>query len=74
LGRTLRCRSYADYRLRQEDDAITQAENKGVAEGVAALGIAETKASAGEGSIQGLPIDELRGVHEYAMDCNSGQF
>jgi len=57
------------------DDAITKAEKKDVAKGVAAPGIAETKAIAEEGFVYGLPIVMNYAVmYEYAIDRNSGQF
>ena len=59
----------------KKDDAITQAEKKDVAKGVAAPSIAETKAIAEEGFIYGLPIVMNYAVmYEYAVDTNSGQF
>ncbi len=45
-----------------KNDAVTQAEKKDVASGIAAPGIAETKAIAEEGFIYGLPI-----VMNYAV-------
>ena len=58
-----------------KNDAISQAEKKDKATGVAAPGIAETKAIAEEGFIYGLPIVMNYAVmYEYAVDKNSGQF
>jgi hypothetical protein len=57
------------------NDAVTQAEKKDVAAGVAAPSIAETKAIAEEGFIYGLPIVMNYAVmYEYSVDRNSGQF
>jgi len=59
----------------KKDDAVTQAEKKDATKGVAAPGIAETKAIAEEGFIYGLPIVMNYAVmYEYAVDKNSGQF
>jgi hypothetical protein len=59
----------------KKDDPITQAEKKDVAEGVAAPGIAETKAIAEEGFIYGLPIVMNYAVmYEFAVDTKSSQF
>ena len=59
----------------KNDDPIAQAEKKDVAKGIAAPGIAETKAIAEEGFIYGLPIVMNYAVmYEYAVDRNSGQF
>jgi hypothetical protein len=59
----------------KKDDAISQAEKKDVAKGIAAPGIAETKAIAEEGFIYGLPIVMNYAVmYEYAVDKNSSQF
>jgi len=59
----------------KKDDPIAQAEKKDVAKGVAAPGIAETKAIAEQGFIYGLPIVMNYAVmYEYAVDKNSGQF
>ena len=58
-----------------KDDAISQAEKKDAAKGVAAPGIAEVKAIAEEGFVYGLPIVMNYAVmYEYAVDRNSGQF
>jgi hypothetical protein len=59
-----------------KNDAISQAEKKDRAKGgVAAPGIAETKAIAEEGFIYGLPIVMNYAVmYEYAIDRSSGQF
>jgi hypothetical protein len=57
------------------DDPIAQAEKKDAAKGIAAPGIAETKAIAEEGFIYGLPIVMNYAVmYAYAVDKNSGQF
>ena len=57
------------------NDAISQAEKKDKAKGVAAPSIAETKAIAEEGFIYGLPIVMNYAVmYEYAVDKGSGQF
>ncbi|MGH7306696.1 MAG: DUF1254 domain-containing protein [Candidatus Rokuibacteriota bacterium] len=57
-----------------KNDAISQAE-QARAKGVAAPGIAETKAIAEEGFIYGLPIVMNYAVmYEYAVDRSSGQF
>ncbi len=59
----------------KKDDAVAQAEKKDVAKGIAAPGIAETKAIAEEGFIYGLPIVMNYAVmYEYAVDKKSGQF
>jgi hypothetical protein len=59
----------------KKDDSVAQAEKKDAAKGVAAPGIAETKAIAEEGFIYGLPIVMNYAVmYEYAVDRNSGQF
>lgn len=59
----------------KKDDPIAQAEEKDAAKGIAAPGIAETKAIAEEGFIYGLPIVMNYAVmYEYAVDRNSGQF
>src|SRR6266487_6862791 len=58
-----------------KNDAISQADKKDRAKGVAAPGIAETKAIAEEGFIYGLPIVMNYAVmYEYAVDKNSGQY
>src|SRR5258708_40192213 len=58
-----------------KNDAISQAEKKDRAKGVAAPGIAETKAIAEEGFIYGLPIVMNYAVmYEYAVDRSAGQF
>lgn len=57
------------------NDAISQAEKKDAAKGVAAPSIAETKAIAEEGFIYGLPLVMYYQImYEYAVDRNSGQF
>ena len=59
----------------KKDDAVTQAEKKDVAKGVAAPSIAEVKAIAEEGFIYGLPIVMNYAVmNEYAVNRDSGQF
>ena len=59
----------------KKDDPIAQAEKKDAAKGVAAPGIAETKAIVEEGFIYGLPIVMNYAVmYEYAVDKNSGQY
>ena len=58
-----------------KNDTISQAEKKDVATGVAAPGIAETKAIAEEGFIYGLPLVMNYAVmNEFAVDTKSGQF
>src|SRR5882672_9227853 len=58
-----------------KDDAISQAEKKDAAKGIAAPSIAETKAIAEEGFIYGLPIVMNYAVmYEYAVDTKSSQF
>jgi len=57
------------------DDAISQAEKKDVAKGVAASSVAETKAIAEEGFIYGLPLVMNYAVmYEFAVDTKSKQF
>lgn len=59
----------------KKDDAISKAEQADKKAGIAAPGIAETKAIAEEGFIYGLPIVMNYAVmYEYAVDRNSGQF
>ena len=59
----------------KKDDPIAQAEKKDVAKGVAAPGIAETKAIAEEAFIYGLPLVMNYAVmYEYAVDAKSSQF
>jgi len=59
----------------KKDDPIAQAEKKDAAKGVAAPGIAETKAIAEEGFIYGLPLVMNYAVmYEYAVDTKSSQF
>ena len=59
----------------KKTDSVAQAEKKDVAQGVAAPGIAETKAIAEEGFIYGLPIVMNYAVmYEFAVDKNSGQY
>ena len=59
----------------RQDDPIAQAEQRGVAKGVAAPGIAETRAIAEEGFIYGLPIVMNYAVmYEFAVDRGSSQF
>src|SRR6267142_5897512 len=58
-----------------KDDAISQAEKKDAAKGIAAPSIVETKAIAEEGFIYGLPIVMNYAVmYEYAVDTKSSQF
>ena len=58
-----------------KNDAISRAEKKDRAKGVAAPGIAETRAIAEEGFIYGLPIVMNYAVmYAYAVDRSSGQF
>ena len=59
----------------KEDDAISQAEKKDVAKGVAAPSIEQTKAIAEEGFIYGLPLVMNYAVmNEFAVDTKSSQF
>jgi hypothetical protein len=59
----------------KKGDAISAAEQADKKAGIAAPGIAETKAIAEEGFIYGLPIVMNYVVmYEYAVDRNSGQF
>jgi hypothetical protein len=59
----------------KEDDAVSKAGKKDATKGVAAPGIAETKAIAEEGFIYGLPIVMNYAVmYEYAVDKSSSQF
>jgi len=59
----------------QKDDAISLAAQADKQAGVAAPGIAETKAIAEEGFIYGLPIVMNYAImHEFAIDKDSGQF
>jgi hypothetical protein len=59
----------------KKDDAISQAEKKDVAKGVAAPGIEQTKAIAEEGFIYGLPLVMNYAVmNEFAVDTKSSQF
>jgi hypothetical protein len=59
----------------QKGDAVTEAKQADKAAGIAAPGIAETRAIAEEGFIYGLPIVMNYAVmYEYAVDRNSGQF
>jgi hypothetical protein len=58
-----------------QTDAISSAEQADKKAGIAAPGIAETKAIAQEGFIYGLPIVMNYAVmYEYAVDRDSGQF
>lgn len=58
-----------------KDDPISQAEEADVAEGIAAPGIAETRAIAEEGFIYGLPLVMNYAVmYEYAVDTTSSQY
>ena len=57
------------------NDSISNAEKTDAARGVAAPGIAETKAIAEDGFVYGLPIVMAYGImYEMAIDTNSGQF
>ena len=59
----------------KKDDPIAQAGKKDVAKGVAAPGIAETKAIAEEAFIYGLPLVMNYAVmQEFSVDRSSGQF
>jgi hypothetical protein len=59
----------------KKGDAITAAEQADKKAGIAAPGIAETKAIAEEGFIYGLPIVMNYAVmYEYCVDRNSGQY
>jgi hypothetical protein len=59
----------------RKDDAISKAEKKDVTKGIAAPGIAETKAIAEEGFIYGLPLVMNYAVmYEFAVDTKSSQF
>jgi hypothetical protein len=59
----------------KKDDAISKAEKKDVAKGVAAPSIVETKAIAEEGFIYGLPLVMNYAVmYEFAVDTKSSQF
>src|SRR5437588_9722678 len=59
----------------KKDDPIAQAEKKDVAKGMAAPGIAETKAIAEEGFIYGLPLVVNYAVmNEFAVDTKSSQY
>ncbi len=59
----------------KKDDTIAQAEKKDAAKGIAAPGIAETKAIAEEGFIYGLPLVMNYAVmNEFVIDKNSGQY
>jgi hypothetical protein len=59
----------------KKDNAISKAEKKDVAKGIAAPGIAETKAIAEEGFIYGLPLVMNYAVmYEFAVDTKSSQF
>lgn len=59
----------------KKDDAISQAEKKDVAKGVAAPTISETKVIAEEGFIYGLPLVMNYAVmNEFAVDTKSRQF
>jgi hypothetical protein len=58
-----------------KNDTISQAEKKDAARGIAAPGIAETKAIAEEGFIYGLPLVMNYAVmNEFAVDTKSSQF
>ena len=59
----------------KKDDTIAQAEKKDAAKGIAAPGIAETKAIAEEGFVYGLPLVMNYAVmNEFVIDKNSGQY
>jgi hypothetical protein len=59
----------------KQDDPVAQAAKQDAAKGVAAPGIAETKAIAEEAFIYGLPIVMNYAVmQEFSVDKNSGQF
>ena len=59
----------------KKDDAISQAEKKDVAKGVAAPSIEKTKAIAEEGFIYGLPLVMNYAVmNEFAVDTKSSQY
>src|SRR5437867_12367473 len=59
----------------KKGDAISGAEQADKKAGIAALGIAETKAIAEEGFIYGLPIVMNYAVmNEFCVDKNSGQY
>ena len=59
----------------KQPDSISQAAKADAAKGVAAPGIAETKAIAEEGFIYGLPLVMNYAVqYAFAVDRNSGQF
>jgi hypothetical protein len=59
----------------KQPDSVSQAEKKDEAKGVPAPSIAETKATAEEGFIYGLPIVMNYAVmYEYAVNRNSDQF
>jgi hypothetical protein len=59
----------------KKDDPVAQAEKQDVAKGIAAPGIAETKAIAEEGFIYGLPLVMNYAVmNEFSVNKDSGQF
>jgi hypothetical protein len=59
----------------KKDDPVAQAEKKDVAKGIAAPGIAETKAIAEEAYIYGFPmIAGYKAMYEMAIDKSSSQF
>jgi hypothetical protein len=59
----------------KQDDPVAQAEKKDAARGIAAPGIAESKAIAEEGFIYGLPLVMNYAVlYEFSIDKSSGQF
>ena len=59
----------------KKDDPIAQAGKADVAKGIAAPGIAETRAIAEEGFIYGLPLVMNYAVmNEFVVDKNSGQY
>ena len=59
----------------KKDDPVAQAEKKDVAKGVPAPSVAETKATAEEAFIYGLPLVMNYAVmNEFVIDKNSGQY
>jgi len=59
----------------KKDDTVAQAEKKDVAKGVPAPSVAETKATAEEAFIYGLPLVMNYAVmNEFVIDKNSGQY
>ena len=75
VGRAVRRRGALVAGCGKKDDPIAQAEKTDVAKGVAAPGIAETKAIAEEAFIYGLPLVMNYAVmNEFVVDKNSGQY